>query len=413
MKPRIVVALLASIALTAVAHSQEAPRTQTPEEAIRADARYIANSFGVSLDEAVRRFELERDTADDIAALRETYRDRMAGIFIEHRPDYHVVLRLKGAAAVAPVTLGSGDRTVRVEVVTGAPATLQELQSAITSNLTALAALLPGMLGIAADERTGEIAIDVQANAVQAPAVQAQLGAVRQLLGHPVRLRTLDATHTTQAVRAGSNLQYACTSGFVVQTGTSKGPMTAAHCPSTLDYYDLHDGTNYTLTGPPTAMKHDASHDVRWLNATTNSPVAQFYADTATPRVVTGKRSQSATTVGSTVCHQGIGTGYSCGSVESTAYTPTKPVSPTNPNPYYCGPSGNITCASTWVQIGGSSLRCAGGDSGGPWFAGTLALGVHTGGTVSQTGYCVSAWYMSTDRISTGLGSGYTLLIGT
>ncbi|HEX8431262.1 MAG TPA: hypothetical protein VF625_08235, partial [Longimicrobium sp.] len=49
------------------------------------------------------------------------------------------------------------------------------------------------------------------------------------------------------------------------------------------------------------------------FQAGTSVSVAQFYADTSIPCVLTGKRLQSSTTVGSTVCHRGIATGYSCG----------------------------------------------------------------------------------------------------
>ena len=343
--------------------------------------------------------------------MRESYRDRLAGISIEHKPDYHVVLRLVGDTPVETLTLGSG--AVPVRVVTGAGVSLSQLDQAISANLAAAQKLLPTMLGITRDERTGEIRIDVQATPMEAPAIQAQLPAVQQLLGQPVRIRTMNGEPTKHAVRAGSNLQMACTTGFVVQTGTSKGPLTAAHCPIPADYYDMYDGTAYDqLTGPSTAMRDDASHDVRWLNASAWA-VPQFYADTSTPRTLTGRRTQTNTAVGSTVCHYGAATGYSCGSVESTAYTPTKPVTTTNPDPYYCGPLNNITCSNTWVQVGGSSIKCNDGDSGGPWFSSTIAFGVHAGGVRDRTyNYCISAWYMSTDRISTGLGSGYSLVYG-
>lgn len=411
--------LLAATALSATAlvtqasaqtetNSQPA-RTQTPAEALAADAQHIVKTFGVPLDEAVRRLQVEQSTADQIGQLRQTYGSRLAGIFIEHRPDYHVKLRLKGAEPVGPLTLGSGSASVRVDVVTGAAATLQELQSAIATNLAGLSKLLPTMFGITADERTGEIVIEVKATALEAPVVLGKAAAVTELLGHPVRIRPLDAVQSKHSVRGGVSLQGACTTGFVVQVGTSKGPVTSAHCPDSLEYQDPVEGSAHPITA--TAFRDDASHDVQWANATSFA-LPQFYADTNVPRVLTGKRLQSSTTVGSTVCHRGATTGYSCGSVESISYTPTKPATATMPYPYYCGPSDNLTCSSTWVQVGGSSLKCWEGDSGGPWFVSQTALGIHTGGVTNNTGTCFSAWYMSTDRLS-GLGTGYSLLYGS
>ena len=355
---------------------------------------------------------LEHSSAEHIGRLRSTYSGRLAGIYIEHRPDFRIVLRLTGADPVQLASVGSGSDAVPVEVVTGAPSSLAQLQNAVIGNLAALNELFPSMFGATADERTGEIRIDaIAATPIAAAAVQAKAEAARRLLGAPVRIRAVNGTVDRQAVRGSGNLQYNCTAGFVVQNGTRKGPLTAAHCLSSYDYYDLADGTAYTISGPSTAARNDASHDVRWLDATADA-VPQFYADTATPRVLTGRRTQSNTAVGSTVCHRGISSNYSCGSVESIAYTPTKPATATSPEPYYCGSSSNITCANTWVQVGGSSLRCARGDSGGPWFSSTIALGIHSGGAVDGSGNCISAWYMSTDRISTGLGSTYSLIYG-
>ena len=406
--------MFSAAAATVQAEAQTEPssqptRTQTLAETVAADAQYIANAFGVPLDEAIRRLQVEQSTADQIGVLRQTYADRLAGISIEHTPDYHVTLRLKGTEPAGPVSLGSGSASVRVDVVTGAAATLQELQSAISTNLGSLSKLLPTMFGVTADERTGEIVIEVKASAAEAPVVISKAGAVTELLGHPVRIRPMDAIQSKHSVRGGVSLQGACTTGFVVQVGTSKGPVTAAHCPDSLEYQDAVEGSAHPITA--TAFRDDASHDVQWANATSLA-LPQFYADTNVPRVLTGKRLQSSTTVGSTVCHRGATSGYSCGSVESISYTPTKPATATSPNPYYCGASDNLTCASTWVQVGGSSLRCAGGDSGGPWFASQTALGIHTGGVTNSTGTCFSAWYMSTDRLS-GLGTGYSLLYGS
>lgn len=396
---------------SSICQAQDASsRVQTAEEATLADARVAAQLHGVNVDEAARRLRLEEGVADAVGQLRETYRDRFAGLFIQHKPDYHVVLRLKGEAPAEPITLGSGASSVRVDVVTGASATLRELQSSVSANMAGLAKLFPTMIGVGPDERTGEIVVDVQATPLQAAAVQGQLGAASTLLGYPVRLRTYDGKLSKHAVRGGSNLQSACTSGFVVKNGTQKGTLTAGHCPSTLEYSDAVDGTYYTLSRPVGAVRDDASHDVQFLDATADA-LPQFYADSTTPRVLTGKRLQSSTTVGSTVCHRGDYSKHSCGSVESISYTPTKPATTTSPNPYYCGPSDNLTCSATWVQVGGSTVRCQGGDSGGPWFIAQTALGVHTGGFIANTGSCLFAWYMSTDRI-TGMGSGYALLFG-
>lgn len=217
-----------------------------------------------------------------------------------------------------------------------------------------------------------------------------------------MKINIVAAPLKRQAVRGGSNLSMSCSTGFVAKNGTQNGVLTADHCgPGPHDYYDNADGTSYTLS--VTAKKNDAYVDLAFLPST--SSVAQFYADTNTPRVLTGRRLQSSTAVGNQVCHRGIGSGYSCGIVENTAYKPTA---------WQCGPAtAPVACAATWVQVGNSSLACYGGDSGGPWFISQTAVGIHNGGGSygPGVGSCTYAVYMSTDRI-TSLGSGFSLLYG-
>ena len=58
----------------------------------------------------------------------------------------------------------------------------------------------------------------------------------------------------------------------------------------------------------------------------------------------------------------------------------------------------------------GAALECYPGDSGGPWFASTVAFGIYMAQISSGTaaGQCTEAVYMTTDTIS----SGWALLYG-
>ncbi len=57
-------------------------------------------------------------------------------------------------------------------------------------------------------------------------------------------------------------------------------------------------------------------------------------------------------------------------------------------------------CAPTWVTVKGA---CRGGDSGGPVFAGTTALGiVKGGGSHSRSGKCDYWFYMPVDFLPDG-----------
>jgi hypothetical protein len=100
--------------------------------------------------------------------------------------------------------------------------------------------------------------------------------------------------------------------------------------------------------------------------------------------------------VGDIVCRRGETSGYGCFEIELTHFAP--------PGDLCGGP-----CAPTWVMVKG---ECRGGDSGGPVFIGTTALGiVKGGGSHSRSGGCNYWFYMSTDflpdgwRVLTGEGA--------
>jgi hypothetical protein len=390
---------------TAAAQDSEAPAAvQTPEQALRADAAFYSREQGVAIEEAMKRLQAMDAAGELVSNLRESHAGRLAGIYYEHKPELRLVVRLTGTAPVASTqTALAAGGSIRTDFVVGAPATQSDLFALVDANLGRIQALLPTLQGVSVSDRTGEIVLDVFATGVAATSALAQDSTLETLLKNPVKINVIGAPLKRQAVRGGSHLSVGCTTGFVAKNGTQSGVLSAAHCGAgSVTYTDAVDGTSYTLT--PTLSRNDASHDVHFMPSSATLP--QFYADTNVPRVLTGRRLQSSTATGNQVCHRGIGSTsrYSCGWVENTAYKPV----------WDCGPAGTpITCAYTWVQVGGSTLACYGGDSGGPWFIGQTAVGIHNGGSSygPATGQCIYGVYMSTDRI-TGLGSGVALTYG-
>ena len=90
---------------------------------------------------------------------------------------------------------------------------------------------------------------------------------------------------------------------------------------------------------------------------------------------------------GDFVCHRGERTGYSCAEVELTDFAPAGDL---------CGGA----CTPTWVTVGGPT--CRSGDSGGPVFIGTTALGLVKGASYDAGGGCNFYYYMSTDFLPAG-----------
>jgi streptogrisin C len=389
----------ASASREAPPHAGGPVRTATLAQALSQDAGSYAVRHNVSLVEAVRRLEAQGDQGETVSLLRAANPDRFAGLWLEHAPEFRLIVRLVGNDPAGPeFQAAAAGSPTPVVFVTGAAATESQVLGRIQASMHRFRAVFPEMMGTDHDVRNGEIVLTVFAKGARGQSAQARGAALTRQVGHPVRVQVVEARERNQHTRGGAHLS-TCTSGFVVANSAgTRGVTTAAHCGNTQTYFE-YAGENYPATF--VAERLDADEDVQW-HTTTHDEYPEFYADlTTTARVLTGRRLRSSTAVGNTVCHRGKTTGYSCGSVESTTYQPT-----------FAGACGSVACAATYIKVSGPDLRCDGGDSGGPWFNGQTAFGTHKTGASSGpgTGQCSFATYMSTDYLT---GLGVSLVYGT
>ncbi len=132
---------------------------QTPAEALAEDAASYAKQNGVPLDEAIFRLRARRGSVaatDRIAAL---YKDRLAGISIEHHPEYRIVVLLTGDQPVEDQAIVAAGRSIAVTFHTGAPATRDRIVAAIEKHQAEIRAALPRPPGMGVDPRTGELVV--------------------------------------------------------------------------------------------------------------------------------------------------------------------------------------------------------------------------------------------------------------
>ncbi len=359
------------------------------DSSLREDAIELSKTHGISYQDALNQLKIDEAVAQPVAQLRKTYSVRLAGIYIEHQPTPRIVVRLKGMASPTIHFFNTSAGVVPVDFVVGAAYTQAELHDVITAKLVTLKSALPDLQGTATDEKTGEVVLYILGN--DAKAAKAQ-GVARSIFGVPTQVRALPVPVTQEVRGSGFIDSGTCTGAFVVHETNSSvtGLLTAGHCPNNDTSYNGLDGTVATLTFQSEA--YTASNDVQWYTtSTTNEPI--FYASASVQRTLTGRRTQASTPIGTNVCRYGATSGYSCGNVEFTDYQP----------PYSCN---GATCTKTYIAVTSpgtnNTLACGGGDSGGPWFISTVAVGVHSGGasTGSGVGQCLVAIYTSTDRIS-------------
>ncbi|AIK42118.1 MULTISPECIES: hypothetical protein [Hyphomicrobiales] len=128
--------------------------------------------------------EMEPDTGPLSAALQERFRDRIAGIFIEREPDFHVVVRLTGDRDAGTLQYQLGEDRVRVEVLTGASHTVDQLVAALDDRQM-ITRVLPDGYGGYVDERTGYVVLTVLPGTELAGGSEASLSAA---LGVPIRI---------------------------------------------------------------------------------------------------------------------------------------------------------------------------------------------------------------------------------
>jgi hypothetical protein len=377
------------------AAAQEGARVQSPGEALAEDAADYARRHRVDVAEATRRLRAQEASVAAVERIRARYGRRLAGISIEHSPEWRIAVLLTGRRAPKDRTVVVGGVAVPVVFRTRAPASQAQLLRAMTQHRGAIQAALPRFTGMGLDPRTGELVVAVRGTSAN----PADAERVAALTGVPVRLRTVDGPDSNAGIEGGGRVEGVepvsgkrqfCTTGFVVTDGARTGVVTAAHCPDDLTYYDRAGGAEVPLrmVGSWGAQVQDVQVHV---GDAPHRPV--FYADTARRalRPLTGARSRASIRGGETVCHRGEATGYSCAEVELTHFAP--------PGDLCGGP-----CDPVWVTVSGPS--CRGGDSGGPVFAGTVAFGILKGSSYRASGACNYYYFMSTDY----LPDGWTLL---
>jgi len=364
---------------------------------------FMEDSLGKNYEDEAFKLNLESVARSGfVERLREEFAGRLAGIYREYKPVHKFVVRLKGDVEIKDRIFNMDGQITLVEFIINQPYTSDELQKIIDDNYIELRSSIENMQGVFVDERIGEIAVDVYMKEDDSQIKGELKNVAENILGTPVRINLLPAKlKNSGIVRGGVSMALGCTTGFVVKkTGSSiYGITTAGHClngPAT--FTDPSGGGNTILTYQEES--YTDSTDFQWYTSNVNYGglkaqwKPEFYGKYSnTPTVLTGKQSQSDTSIGDIVCHRGKTTGYSCGKVSSKKYTPD-----------VCGAQ---TCAPTWVAVEPSTevqppLACAGGDSGGPWFTGKLALGTLSSiSAFEEIGLCFRAIYMSVDRFDT------------
>ena len=417
-----------------------------PEEVIALEAESYAQTYGVSLEEAVRRLSLMHNS--DVMTIVEQAGDDLGGIYFDNSSDFSLVINSTGKnkSFKAPNGFSSkgskfSDKPVsqkglklglnkekldkvrsiagkpqngKVKVVEKAKNSKAEVNRVRASNFKRNREI-DGYNGSLYDNKTGELVIFVFADVNTSKA----LNQARKIYSDiPIRIEVDDRKSTVDHTRGGATLiggGSLCTTGFVVRDrGTNEvGVLTAGHCNFSSATYSAPDKSSYSMVRKKWDMNEKLDLAFFWANHT---PTSEFYpTSSSTPRSLVGWQSVESTeertflTEGSYICHYGVKSStQSCGEVTDTSYEPN-----IYSNGVYvgCGKPGAsvVDCGPYFVRVdkkikaGEVALQCIGGDSGGTWFAYGNAYGINKGGyrkVSNDQNTCEYAYYTPIQRIN-------------
>jgi hypothetical protein len=388
---------------------------------------------GISYEEGSRRFALRNKIDNLEERLIHDNPNTFAGLWLEHTPEFKLVVQFVGEPQKDISTYLSKELTAITEV-RHAEFSLVDLERVRTEALESI--ISEGEIPIESD-------IDVKKNRVELYVTDENYiksrNAVQNIgLGFSSNTKVINVPSlsnkeaniygglTTYTTALGLTPQ--CTIGFSVKntlaiTGVpvgTRGVTTAGHCLNNTQYYGgiLLKYVKGLDSGP---------YDVEWHTTSSYIPTNKIQVSTTgLTRNITGARLAASQIIGEYVCKYGRTTKYTCGYIASKTYKPANhdgkdiPGSSVNAVTHTATfirvtnafggvraingkcPDGSIAtngdiCASGGIigglgiiGVGTNFLLSDSGDSGGPWFVEGIAYGTHSGrGSFAQSSHGV------------------------
>lgn len=130
-----------------------------------------------------------------VRELRETYASRLAGLFWDQQEgaESRLVLRLTGDEPVEARKLTVCGEPLTVVFNSGQIHTREELETLHSDNLDWFRGKFPGLQGTYADERTGEIVLDIYTPEAEGADIEALRREAESRLGAPLRVEMTTA----------------------------------------------------------------------------------------------------------------------------------------------------------------------------------------------------------------------------
>lgn len=328
-----------------------------PDEAT---ATEMAKLEGLSVAEATRRLRIMNKASVLSVKLEKAYPREFSGIRAEQTPKFRILMRFSGSSAgksKARVTALTTDKELLDSIEdAGAPTRSRSEMEEIARSLTDAMKKAGVEAYVAKDAFTGDVKI-LAPDPAKAQQILNGEGSLRSV---PIKIEQFDGIEPTWGGGNSYNgVHLGCTTGFAVRNASLRnGITTAAHCENI---------AKWDITRAYTGLSGDTLYFLNeWAGSGANGLDIQWSFDSDThfePYInigsanlnITGGQSDYA---GLYVCKYGRKTRRTCGYVDPYQYT----------NPTY-GDMPRVNSNSTYPKM--NDL----GDSGGPVYTGSLAVG--------------------------------------
>jgi len=307
------------------------------KEALLEDAKTYASIYNVSVDEAAKRLTLQGIAENINASLVTKEGTTFAGLWIQHEPDYRVIVRFTNNGDVTIKSYIQNTPLLNLVEVRTADVSFEELKlEQLQTTQIMSQSNIPFRTGINVMENRVEVYV------LDTAEVSTFLRDSNIALPEHTRIIKVNEIGKEVTDIYGGLALTTCTSGFsVVDNEGTAGITTAGHC-SNQQYY------NGVLL-PFKAGTTGGDYDIQWHRGDHAFNVVGRIEDGLGGRAILDEKFRDSQVVGGFVCKYGKTTGRECGFI------------------------AQVYVNGTNVRV--DDLTVEGGDSGGPWFLSDMAYG--------------------------------------
>ncbi|OOR87473.1 hypothetical protein B0181_10240 [Moraxella caviae] len=344
--------------------------------------------------------------------------DMIAGVFFDHTQDFKIVIRTtkKGQKSRDVLKFASENfPELQIEVIPNSPRNFRAIENIINNQAKVLSKKIAGFQSLGYNPATDKLVLSIYDPSAKDASELIEKYKIDKLSGMEVEVQLLSSPIATAALMGGVEMQSIagrCTAGFGVRGENNQpGVVTAYHCTNngTEKNYVLqdHEGARHMLTlqTPKPSANHDMAVYLAPVGTALNARYNKHGVQGSEPEFVRSQGKRTDLKIGqSYVCHSGVKTGFSCGTISGVRVTVLSVDKTKKVGDEYlkaCNTAQDV-CNATFVSFSGPALRCASGDSGGPVINGSIAYGITSGcsaGTVTKDGnpviYASSLDYLS------------------